>query len=68
MSSPLIGFSLQPLPLRLLRVQQLQAHVSDPMLDANFSPKLRYPIMSAGERAASTERLLYARRRNSSST
>ena len=68
MSTPLIDFSLRPLPLRLLRVQQLQARVSDPMLDANFSAKLKYPIMSAGERAASTERLLYARRRNASST
>lgn len=68
MSTPLIDFSQQPLPLRLLRVRQLRAHVSDPMLDGNFSPRLEYPIMSVGERAASTERLLYARRRSAFST
>ena len=64
MSTRLFDLSQQPIPLRLLRVRQLQTNVAEPLLEADFSPDLEWPMMSESERFASTERLLYARRRN----
>jgi hypothetical protein len=65
MTTELIDLSSQPLPLRLLRVQQLRRQAVEPLLYTDFAPDLESPIMSASEREASTERLLYARRRAS---
>lgn len=64
--TPMIDLSQQPFPLRLLRVRQIRANIFDPMLDGDLTSRLEHPAMSASEREASTERLLYARRRNSS--
>ena len=62
-TTELIDLSSQPLPLRLLRVQQLRRHAAEPLLFSDFTQDLENPIMSAAEREASTERLLCARRR-----
>jgi hypothetical protein len=66
MTTRLIDLSQQPLPLRLLRVSQLRSHLAEPMLADDFIPDLEHPRLSETERFASTERLLYARRRAAS--
>ena len=63
MTTRLIDLSRQPIPLRLLRVRQLRSHSTEPLLEGDFVPDLEYPSLSECERFASTERLLYARRR-----
>lgn len=63
MSTRLFDLSQQPLPLRLLRVNQLRSRALEPMLESDFTLDLERPMMSESERYASTERLLYARRR-----
>ncbi len=63
MSTELIDFLHQPLPLRLLRAQQLRVQPDEPALAADFSLPLAYPASSALARCALTERLLSARRR-----
>ena len=63
MTTRLIDLSQQPLPLRLLRVRQLRSHLAEPMLADDFVPDLELPRLSESERYATTERLLYARRR-----
>ena len=66
MTTRLIDLSRQPIPLRLLRVQQLRAHQVNPLLEDDFVPELDFPSQSESERYATTERLLYARRRAAS--
>lgn len=63
MTTRMFDLSQQPLPLRLLRVRQLRSHLHEPLLGEDFAPELEYPHLSESERYASTERLLYARRR-----
>jgi hypothetical protein len=63
MSTTMFDLLQQPLPLRLLRVRQLQATPDEPALREDFSQPLQSPPKSVPERFASAERLLYARRR-----
>ena len=65
MTTAMFDLLQQPLPLRLLRVRQLQATANEPALYEDFSLPLQSPPKSIAERFASTERLLYARRRAS---
>ncbi|MEO7794090.1 MAG: hypothetical protein ABIV06_04895 [Thermoanaerobaculia bacterium] len=65
MSTALFDLMQQPLPLRLRRVHQLQATPDEPALFEDFSRPLQSPATSSPERFATTERLLYARRRAS---
>lgn len=64
MSAQLFDFLQQPLPLRLRRAYQLQTDAFEQTLVDDFAMPLDYPASSAPERCASTERLLYARRRS----
>ena len=64
MTTRMFDLSRQPIPLRLLRVSQLRSHHSEPLLADDFVPELEFPSLSESERCATTERLLYARRRN----
>jgi hypothetical protein len=52
----------QSLPLRLLRVRQLQARSVEPLLFSDFAADLEHPMLSPAERSTSIERLLHARR------
>ena len=63
MSTELFDLIQQPLPLRLLRVQQTKANSDEPALYDDFSLPLQSPAKSVPERFATAERLLYARRR-----
>jgi hypothetical protein len=63
MSTTMFDLLQQPLPLRLLRVQQILAHSDEPALNDEFSTPLQSPAKSIPERFATAERLLYARRR-----
>lgn len=65
MATTMFDLLQQPLPLRLLRVRQLQASSDEPALFDDFAQPLQSPPKSIPERFASTERLLYARRRAS---
>ena len=62
MSTLLFDLSTEPLPLRLLRVRQIREQAIEPLL-SETNPFLEFPMRSEGERAASAERLLHARRR-----
>jgi hypothetical protein len=62
MATEMYDLSRQPLPLRLLRVQQLREHTVEPLLLAEFAPDLEGPMLTAAQRDTSTERLLLARR------
>jgi len=66
MTTRMYDLSRQPMPLRLLRVSQLRSHQAEPLLEDDFVPELEFPSLSESERYATTERLLYARRRNAS--
>lgn len=63
MSTALFDLLQQPLPLRLLRVRQLEASPDEPALFDDFALPLQSPPMTGSERFATSERLLYARRR-----
>ncbi len=67
MSTALFDLMQQPLPLRLLRVRQMQASSDEPALFADFSRPLQSPAKTGSERFETSERLLYARRRASGS-
>jgi hypothetical protein len=51
----------QSLPLRLLRVRQMQARSVEPLLFPDFAADLEQPMLSPAERSTSIERLLHAR-------
>lgn len=53
------------LPSRFIQNVRLQNQNMEPWLVDDFSLPLRYPMTSAPQRFASTERLLHARRRGS---
>ncbi len=63
-----VDLSESLLPLRLLRVRQLQAKVTEPLLFSTFSADLEQPTLSPSERSTSIERLLHARRRTRESS
>ena len=62
MATEMFDLSRQPLPLRLLRVQQLREHTVEPLLLSDFAPDLEGPMLTSAQRDTSTERLLLARR------
>jgi hypothetical protein len=68
MSTHLFDFIHQPLPLRLRRVQQFRTDDFAQALVDEFALPLDHPATSAPERSATTERLLYARRRHLASS
>jgi hypothetical protein len=63
MSTALFDLMHQPLPLRLLRVRQMEASSDEPALFEDFSRPLQSPPTTGSDRYATSERLLYARRR-----